>query len=215
MQRPLAWFPIFAVLALAALPLSAFTSSPAANVVLSTMQQELQRATKSLAKTDPAPYYMSYAVTDADETAVVASDGSVIYSASVDRRQADVMMRVGSVALDNTHSQSRGSGITSGLLPLNDDANAHCPRPLAAHRSRIRTSLRGVPEGEDQQCGAIRRGRQVAGFFEGTPAGPSECKAAARWFQPERLGRTYAEHFCGISEISRGVLVIRFVHGFR
>ncbi len=124
MQRPLAWFPIFAVLALAALPLSAFTSSPAANVVLSTMQQELQRATKSLAKTDPAPYYMSYAVTDADETAVVASDGSVIYSASVDRRQADVMMRVGSVALDNTHSQSRGSGITSGLLPLNDDANA-------------------------------------------------------------------------------------------
>jgi TldD protein len=124
MQKRLPWFPVFAVLALATFPLSALTSSPAANIVLSTMQQELQRATKSLAKTDPAPYYMSYAVTDTDETAVASSNGSVIYSASVNRRQADVMMRVGSVALDNTHSQSRASGITSGLLPLNDDTNA-------------------------------------------------------------------------------------------
>ena len=124
MQKSRPWFLFLAVLALCAFPLGAFTSSPTANVVLATMQQELQRATKSLAKTDPAPYYLSYAVTDTDETAVAASNGSVIYSASVDRRQADVMMRVGSVALDNTHSQSRASGITSGLLPLNDDANA-------------------------------------------------------------------------------------------
>jgi TldD protein len=124
MQKSLLRIPFFAVLALCAFPHGAFTSSPAANVVLTTMQQELQRATTSLAKTDPAPYYLSYAVTDTDETAVASSDGSVIYSASVDRRQADVMMRVGSVALDNTHSQSRSSGITSGLLPLNDDTNA-------------------------------------------------------------------------------------------
>lgn len=124
MQKSHPWFPFLAVIALCAFPLGALTSSPAANVVLTTMQQELRRATKSLAKTDPAPYYLSYAVTDADETAVAASNGSVIYSASYDRRQADVMMRVGSVALDNTHGQSRGSGITSGLLPLNDDADA-------------------------------------------------------------------------------------------
>jgi len=124
MQKTRPWLPFLAILALCAFPLGAFTSDPAANVVLTTMQQELQRATKSLAKTDPAPYYVSYAVTDTDETTVAASNGSVIYSASVNRRQADVMMRVGSVALDNTHSQSRASGITSGLLPLNDDSNA-------------------------------------------------------------------------------------------
>jgi TldD protein len=124
MQRLFSWFPIFAVLVFCAFPLGAFTFAPATDIVLTTMQQELQRATTSLAKTDPAPYYMSYAVTDTDETAVAASNGSVIYSASVDRRQADVMMRVGSVALDNTHGQSRASGITSGLLPLNDDTNA-------------------------------------------------------------------------------------------
>jgi TldD protein len=124
MQKSLVRFPFFVALVLCAFPIGAFTSSPTANVVLTTMQQELQRATTSLAKTDPAPYYMSYAVTDTDETAVAASNGSVIYSASVARRQADVMMRVGTVALDNTHGQSRSSGITSGLLPLNDDTNA-------------------------------------------------------------------------------------------
>jgi TldD protein len=124
MQKTRPWFPFLVVLALSAFPLGAFTSSPTANVVLTAMQAELQRATKSLAKTDPAPYYLSYAVTDTDETDVAASNGSVIYSASINRRQADVMMRVGSVALDNTHSQSRASGITSGLLPLNDDSSA-------------------------------------------------------------------------------------------
>ncbi len=124
MRRPLSWFPIISVLVLCTFPLAALTSGPTTDTVLTTMQQELQRATKSLAKTDPAPYYLSYAVTDVDETAVVASSGSVIYSSSVDRRQADVMMRVGSVALDNTHGQSRASGITSGLLALNDDSNA-------------------------------------------------------------------------------------------
>ncbi|MFZ3217918.1 MAG: metallopeptidase TldD-related protein [Candidatus Acidiferrales bacterium] len=100
-------------------------SAPAAtDVLLATMQRELQRATKSLAKTDPAPYYLSYAVTDSRSTAVIASNGSVLFSSSANRREADVMMRVGSMALDNTHNQSRGSGIMSGLLPLDDDTDA-------------------------------------------------------------------------------------------
>src|SRR5580698_9656665 len=104
MQIPRPWFAFLVVLALCTFPLGALSSSPTANVVLTTMQAELQRATKSLAKTDPAPYYLSYAVTDADETDVAASNGSVIYSASVDRRMADVMMRVGSIALDDDSS---------------------------------------------------------------------------------------------------------------
>jgi predicted Zn-dependent protease len=106
------------------LPLGVFSANAPENVLLATMQRELKRATTSLAKTDPAPYYLSYAVTDVNGAAVIASNGGVIFSTSVDRRQADVMMRVGSLALDNTHNQSRGSGITSGMLPLNDDTNA-------------------------------------------------------------------------------------------
>jgi len=88
------------------------------------MQRELKRATTSLAKSDPAPYYLSYSVADGDGTTIAGSSGGLIISNTSHRRQADVMMRVGSAALDNTHSQSRPSGITYGGLPLRDDPDA-------------------------------------------------------------------------------------------
>lgn len=89
------------------------------------MQQELQRASASLAKSEPAPYYLSYAVSDIKSSVIIGTNGSLVLSTSVHRRQADVMMRVGSPALDNTHNnKNRPSGITSGSLPLNDDSDA-------------------------------------------------------------------------------------------
>ena len=116
MTRPFSRIAASFLFVLCAIP--AFPSGLAPDVVLQTMQQELKRATASLAKTDPAPYYLSYAVTDIDDSLIIASNGSIVLSTGVQRRQADVMMRVGSAALDNTHgNRSRGSGITSGLLP--------------------------------------------------------------------------------------------------
>lgn len=88
------------------------------------MLRELNRATTSLAKSDPAPYFLSYAVSDVDTVAIVAANGGLVLSTDVEVRQGDVMMRVGSIALDNTHSHSRGSGITSGSLPLDSDPDA-------------------------------------------------------------------------------------------
>jgi TldD protein len=127
--RPAAW-----ILALAsAVPIAGFVSlhvgsaipsEPVRDVLLDTMERELKRATTALAKSDPAPYYLSYAVTDATGCTIGGTSGSLFMSVKVNRRQADVMMRVGSSTLDNTHSQSRGSGITSGVLPLDDDADA-------------------------------------------------------------------------------------------
>jgi TldD protein len=123
MTRPFSRIVASFLFVLCAIP--AFPSGMAPDVVLQTMQQELKRATASLAKTDPAPYYLSYAVTDIDDSLIIASNGSIVLSTGVQRRQADVMMRVGSAALDNTHgNRSRGSGITSGLLPLNSDSDA-------------------------------------------------------------------------------------------
>jgi len=106
------------------IPISAVSSAPQVDALLATMQGELQRATSGLAKSEPPPYYLSYAVTDLDATAVVASNGALIFATSRRFRQADVMKRVGTTALDNTHAQSRGSGIVSGVLPLNDDTDA-------------------------------------------------------------------------------------------
>jgi TldD protein len=115
---------ISSVLILSSLPLVAHSSSPTKDVLLDTMQRELHRATTSLAKSDPAPYYLSYSVADSDGTFIVAANGGIIVSVPLQRREADVMMRVGAEALDNTHGQSRPSGLTSGSLPLNDDADA-------------------------------------------------------------------------------------------
>jgi TldD protein len=112
------------VLLFSLVPLGAFSSNTPPDVVLATMQRELKRATTSLAKTDPAPYFLSYAVSDVDTTVIVASNGGVIFSTSVVRRQGDVMTHVGSSALDNTHNQSRASGIVSGSLPLANDTDA-------------------------------------------------------------------------------------------
>jgi TldD protein len=115
------------VLLFSLIPLGAFSSSSSSatqDLVLATMQRELKRATTSLAKADPSPYFLSYAVADIDATVIVASNGSVIFSTDVVRRQGDVMMHVGSLALDNTHNQSRGSGIVSGSLPLSSDTDA-------------------------------------------------------------------------------------------
>jgi TldD protein len=95
-----------------------------ADPILKVMQTELTRATTDLAKSEPAPYYLSYTVDDQDIVVLIGSYGSLLTDAGVRRRQADVVMRVGSPALDNTHGQSRSSGMTSGTLPLGDDPDA-------------------------------------------------------------------------------------------
>ena len=107
--------------------LAASAAGPAASnsdTLLATMQKELARAKTDLAKTDPAPYFISYTAYDQNEVQIVASYGAMIASAGGHHRTADVVMHVGTAALDNTHSDGRASGITSGALPLDNDSAA-------------------------------------------------------------------------------------------
>jgi len=92
--------------------------------LLSVMQGELQRAQSSLGKLDPAPYFLSYSVYDQSISLVVGSQGGLLNSTHTRRRAVDVRTRVGSPALDNSHSENRASAISSGALPLSDDRNA-------------------------------------------------------------------------------------------
>ena len=105
-------------------PPSQFSSASQPDVLLASMQRELQRATAALAKASPAPYYISYTAADINATVIFGISGSIAVSNNVQRRQADVIMRVGSPALDNTHSKSRASGIMSSTLPLSDNPDA-------------------------------------------------------------------------------------------
>src|SRR5215472_7149871 len=107
---------------------SAATPAPtpvsANDPVLRAMQTELARAVAELAKSEQPPYYLGYTVYDQDFVVLAGAYGSVFGSNNVHRRFADVTMRVGSPDLDNTHGQSRSSGMTSGSLPLQDDPDA-------------------------------------------------------------------------------------------
>src|SRR5215469_5690176 len=107
-------------LPLAAAPATADKTTKSADPLLQIMKAELDRAKADLAKSDPAPYYLSYSVYDQDQILIAASYGGLLSDAVERRRTADVTMRVGAPELDNTHGQSRQSGMTSGPLPLND-----------------------------------------------------------------------------------------------
>jgi TldD protein len=96
----------------------------AADPVLKAMQAELSRATTELGKTEQPPYYLSYTVYDQDFVVLVGAYGSLLTNTAAQRRFADVTMRVGTPELDNTHGQSRSSGVTSGALPLGNDQDA-------------------------------------------------------------------------------------------
>jgi TldD protein len=115
---------------LAGLPLASAAGdksapSPAASdPVLKAMQTEIARATAELGKSEQPPYYLSYTVYDQDYVVLVGAYGSLLTNAAGQRRFADVNMRVGAPELDNTHGQSRPSGVNSGSMPLGNDADA-------------------------------------------------------------------------------------------
>src|SRR6266705_808173 len=103
---------------------TAAAASTAGDLVLKAMQNEITRATAELGKAEQPPYYLSYTVYDQDFVVLVGAYGSLLTDTVAQRRFADVNMRVGVPELDNTHGQSRPSGVNSGSLPLGNDADA-------------------------------------------------------------------------------------------
>lgn len=110
----------FAVSPAAATTAQASSSQP----LLSVMEKELDRAKTELGKLDPAPYFLSYSVSDHQLVNVSASQGALLNSTDLHVRYGAVHTRIGTTKLDNTHDENRGSGIESGLLPLGDDPDA-------------------------------------------------------------------------------------------
>jgi predicted Zn-dependent protease len=106
----------------------------AAPVILDAMTQELQRAFAQLGKQTAGanagadkqlpPYFLSYAVSDASFVTIRAQYGALSLSTANRARVADVQVRVGSPALDNTHGDYRASAVNSLPLPIGDDRQA-------------------------------------------------------------------------------------------
>jgi TonB family protein len=97
-------------------------------VLLDAMTTELNRAFSLLGKQGGdkqlPPYFLSYAVSDATSVSIRAQFGALADSSSNHVRVADVQVRLGSPALDNTHGDHRGSAVNSLQLPLADDRAA-------------------------------------------------------------------------------------------
>ena len=103
---------------------SAAPVEPAAdNALIDAMSAELHRAMNSLGDgpQQPKPYFISYAVSDATTLNMGAQFGAIVGSLESHRRFADVQVRLGNPAEDNTHGDHRNSALTTMPLPLNDD----------------------------------------------------------------------------------------------
>ena len=108
--------------------------------LMSALQTELTRAMTSLGSEDPAkspkPYFLSYAVADASNLSLSAQYGALTSSNQSHTRTADIQVRLGSPALDNSHGDHRTSALTTIPLPLADD-------PAALSRSLWYATNRG------------------------------------------------------------------------
>jgi len=106
------------------------TDHNATSVLIDTMESELHRAMGSLGNTatdatqQPKPYFLSYAVSDSDSISMSAQFGALVGSNESRRRMADVQVRLGTAAEDNTHGDHRNSALTTVPLPLTDDGDA-------------------------------------------------------------------------------------------
>jgi TldD protein len=100
------------------------SSSNADPILMGTLQQELDRAMMSLAKADPAPYFISYSVHEDSAGYIVGSNGAIIADVHRRERSVDISVRVGDRELDNTHGENRFGAIAGTSLPLDDKADA-------------------------------------------------------------------------------------------
>ena len=123
-------------------PLPSPAPSPT-TLLIDTMESELHRAMMSLGNTatdankqsgstagvaavveQSKPYFLSYAVADSNSIVMSAQFGAIVGSNESRRRIADVQVRLGTQAEDNTHGDHRNSALTTVPLPLTDDGDA-------------------------------------------------------------------------------------------
>ena len=109
------------MLVLAALPAPAQNSS-----VLDILAQELNRNFTALKKAEPAPYFLSYEVTEEDYRTISGTLGSIAAKGDSKDRILDVTVRVGSPQLDNYRRVvgERNQFSRGALISFEDNPNA-------------------------------------------------------------------------------------------
>jgi TldD protein len=182
--------------------------------VLTVLSAELDRNFRGLKeKADPAPYFMSYAVTEQDYAFVSASFGAITSSNQSRSASLDVCVRVGSPKLDNYH-RVRGdrAHFTSGTPVVIEDTPAALKQRLwidtdrtyrlAAERLiKIRTNSEVKVKDEDPSDDFSQEDPAV---FSEPP--PQLKFAAAEWSARVRKLSAVFSRYPGILTSSVGVV---------
>jgi predicted Zn-dependent protease len=178
------------------------------------MEKELHRGQAELAKQDPAPYFTSYNVTDGESLVILGAQGGILSSSRARHRAADVSMRIGAPALDNTHDQERSSGLTSGQLPQRDDPDA-IARVLwrltyeqyrKARQAYTNVKTKTAVRAKDEDDSPDFSQEKPSTYIEKTPS-PAFPEQKA-W---EELARRYSAHFRRYPQVEESVVFLTAV----
>jgi TldD protein len=128
---------------------SAACVAAAQSTLLDAMSQELTRNFTVLKqKAEPAPYFLSYEITEQEYKSISGTLGTIDSTGGSKERALDVSVRVGSPKLDNYHSVRGDRGqFTSGLLITYEDSVNSIKRRLwletdRAYRSAAQRLIR-------------------------------------------------------------------------
>jgi TldD protein len=106
---------------------AAYVASAQSPVLLDAMSQELNRNFSVLKeKADPAPYFLSYEVTEEDYRSISGTLGVINNSGGGKSRALDVSVRVGTPKLDNYHRvrNDRAQFTSGALLTFEDNVDS-------------------------------------------------------------------------------------------
>jgi len=130
-MRKTIWVPLILCTALAVSAglrtARAAQSQAAKSPVLAAMEQELERNMAGLKRSEPAPYFIGYLVTEQQRAQVQGSNGALLESQESRARFLEAQVRVGDYKLDNTRKVGDGPGgvgFSGAQLPLDDDVDA-------------------------------------------------------------------------------------------
>jgi len=144
----LPWIAALLVAAALALPAAAPAAATAeSDALLDLMEQELARSMANLGEATDAPlYHCQYAVTEERRLTISADEGGLQATSRQTRRYLDVDLRVGDMALDNTH-EIRGGSFRDNWTP-----RRLVDFPLEADPAAVRTALWNETEYQFRQA---------------------------------------------------------------
>ena len=169
------------------------------------MSDELHSAFTSLGHQGddklPPPYFLSYSVNDVTSVSIRAQFGALVGSNSSHIRTADVQVRVGTPALDNTHGDHHQSAVNSVQLPLVDDRAAIARSLWGATNNgygnaidnylRVKTEAQVRAKEEDTSPDFSHQAPQV---YLGKPAAPVTLDRAAWEQRIAALSRVFRQY---------------------